>query len=188
MPKNHILVLCDCLSVNECLVLRSLHLSCFIFGKASIACMFIFSCLQFVGMRQRHFPLLRWTFFTLLLCWKFFSTRGHKPSLFWFRFLNLGLVLPQEDGSSDDIGFLTSQWRLVCDRIFVLCQPSTSLHTISFFKKRYMCLCWLVSLFVPYCDFETEHQTKRNWSNFRLIYRRSRVCTGCFTRVLQMKM
>ena len=109
----------------------------FIFGKASIACMFIFSCLQFVGMRQRHFPLLRWTFFTLLLCWKFFSTRGHKPSLFRFRFLDLGLVLPQEDGSSDDIGFLTSQWRLVCDRIFVLCRPfSFDIPTLRFFRKE----------------------------------------------------
>jgi len=126
--------------------------------------------------------------FTLLLRWNFFSTRGHKPSLFRFRFLDLGLVLPQEDGSSNDISFLTSQWRLVCDWIFVLCRPLTSLHTISFIKKRYMCVCWWVYLFVSYCDFEMERQMKRNWSNFRLIYRRSRGCTGCFTRVPQMKM
>ena len=75
--------------------------------------------------------------FTLLLRWKFFSTRGHKPSLFRFRFLDLGLVLPQEDGSSNDIGFLTSQWRLVCDRIFVLCRPlSFDIPTICFFLKE----------------------------------------------------
>ena len=129
-------------------------------------------------------------FFTLLLRWKIFSTRGHKPSLFRFRFLDLGLVLPQEDGSSNDIGFLTSQWRLVCDRIFVLCRPlSFDIPTICFFSsKRDTCACWWASLFVSYCNFETECQMKQNWSNYRLIYRRSRVCTGCFTRVLQMKM
>ena len=75
--------------------------------------------------------------FTLLLRWKFFSTRGHKPSLFRFRFLDLGLVLPQEDGSSNDKGFLTSQWRLVCDRIFVLCRPfSFDIPTLRFFRKE----------------------------------------------------
>ena len=53
LPKNHILVLSDCLFVNECLVLRCLHFfSCFIFGKASIGCMFIFSCLQFACIGQ----------------------------------------------------------------------------------------------------------------------------------------
>ena len=186
MPKNHILVLSDYLFVNECLVLCCLHLFVFhLWQDIDIACMFIFSYLQFVGMR--HFLLLCWKS-SLLLCWKIFSTHGHKPSLFWFWFLDLGLVLPQEDGSSNDISFLTSQWRLVCDWIFVLCRPLTSLHTISFIKKRYMCVCWWVYLFVSYCDFEMERQMKRNWSNFRLIYRRSRGCMCCFTRVPQMKM
>ena len=145
--------------------------------------------IQLLAIRvYRSISLIVLKFFTLLLCWKIFSTRGHKPSLFRFRFLDLGLVLPQEDGSSNDISFLTSQWRLVCDWIFDLCRPLTSLHTISFIKKRYMCVCWWVYLFVSYCDFEMERQMKRNWSNFRLIYRRSRGCTGCFTRVPQMKM
>ena len=143
--------------------------------------------IQLLAVCGRHFLILCWKS-SLLLCWKIFSTRGHKPSLFWFRFLDLGLVLPQEDGSSNDISFLTSQWRLVCDWIFDLCRPLTSLHTISFIKKRYMCVCWWVYLFVSYCDFEMERQMKQNWSNFRLIYRRSRGCTGCFTRVPQMKM
>ena len=98
--------------------------------------------IQLLAVCGRHFLILCWKS-SLLLCWKIFSTRGHKPSLFWFRFLNLGLVLPQEDGSSDDIGFLTSQWRLVCDRIFVLCRPlSFDIPTICFFSsKRDTCAC-----------------------------------------------
>ena len=57
LPKNHILVLSDYLFVNECLVLCCLHLFVFhLWQDIDIACMFIFSCLQFVGMR--HFLLL----------------------------------------------------------------------------------------------------------------------------------
>jgi len=68
--------------------------------------------IQLLAIRvYRSISLIVLKFFTLLLRWKIFSTRGHKPSLFRFRFLDLGLVLPQEDGSSNDIGFLTSQWR-----------------------------------------------------------------------------
>ena len=57
LPKNHILVLSDYLFVNECLVLCCLHLFVFhLWQDIDIACMFIFSYLQFVGMR--HFLLL----------------------------------------------------------------------------------------------------------------------------------
>ena len=137
LPKNHILVLSDCLFVNECLVLRCLHLFVFLSSARHrlLACLYSSTCTLRVCMTFSYCA----ENFRFLIVLKNFSTLEHKPSL--FRFLDFGLVLPQEDGSSDDIGFLTSQWRLVCDRIFVLCQPSTSLHTISFFKKRYMCLC-----------------------------------------------
>ena len=184
LPKNHILILSDCLFVNECLVLRCLHLFVFLSSARHrlLACLYSSTCTLRVCMTFSYGA----ENFRFLIVLKNFSTLGHKPSL--FRFLDLGLVLPQEDGSSNDISFLTSQWRLVCDWIFVLCRPLTSLHTISFIKKRYMCVCWWVYLFVSYCDFEMERQMKRNWSNFRLIYRRSRGCTGCFTRVPQMKM
>ena len=170
--------------VNECLVLRCLHLFVFLSSARHrlLACLYSSTCTLRVCMTFSYCA----ENFCFLIVLKNFSTLEHKPSL--FRFLDLGLVLPQEDGSSNDISFLTSQWRLVCDWIFVLCRPLTSLHTISFIKKRYMCVCWWVYLFVSYCDFEMERQMKRNWSNFRLIYRRSRGCTGCFTRVPQMKM
>ena len=92
--------------------------------------------IQLLAVCGRHFLILCWKS-SLLLCWKIFSTRGHKPSLFRFRFLDLGLVLPQEDGSSNDKCFLTSQWRLVCDRIFVLCRPfSFDIPTLRFFRKE----------------------------------------------------
>jgi len=51
LPKNHILVLSDYLFVNECLVLCCLHLFVFyLWQDIDIACMFIFSCLQFAGV------------------------------------------------------------------------------------------------------------------------------------------
>ena len=119
--------------MNECLVLRCLHFFRVLSSARHrlLACLYSSTCTLRVCMTFSYCA----ENFRFLIVLKNFSTLGHKPSL--FRFLDLGLVLPQEDGSSNDKGFLTSQWRLVCDRIFVLCRPfSFDIPTLRFFRKE----------------------------------------------------